>query len=183
MQADLCYIAAGLAATIRRCSFEWYGFVHFSNSTAILMMKPDMLRSSPRQADTQRPALARPPRPAVPTTTPSSAPSAAPQTSHELARAVLAQASSPEARQRQQLESSVRQARNDARADLERQAIRRWKVGDVYAPHDLTGLEMAKWKKLRRKGKLKWDVVDLLGINPIDHYKVSDILILPRLRY
>lgn len=61
-----------------------------------------------------------------------------------------------------------------SRQDLERQMTRRWKVGDIYAPHDLTGVEMAKWKKLRRRGRagLKYDVVDQLAINPIDHYKV-----------
>lgn len=62
--------------------------------------------------------------------------------------------------------------------DLERQVHRRWRVGDVYAPHDLTGVEMAKWKKLRRRGKGmggrgRVDVVDQLGINPIHHYKVG----------
>lgn len=50
---------------------------------------------------------------------------------------------------------------------------RKWKVGDVYAPHDLTGVEMAKWKKLRRKSKSNVDVVDLLGIDPRQHYKVG----------
>lgn len=49
---------------------------------------------------------------------------------------------------------------------------RRWKQGDVYAPHDLTGAEMAKWKKLRRKDKPKHDVLDQLNINPLHHYKV-----------
>lgn len=64
------------------------------------------------------------------------------------------------------------------RLEYDRQIPRRWKVGDVYAPHDLTGVEMAKWKKLRRQGrerggKRRWDVIDQLGINPIDHYKVK----------
>lgn len=49
---------------------------------------------------------------------------------------------------------------------------RKFKVGDVYAPHDLTGVEMSKWKKLRRKGRPKRDVIDQLGINPKEHYKV-----------
>lgn len=57
-------------------------------------------------------------------------------------------------------------------------AIRKWRVGDVYAPHDLTGVEQSKWKKLRRRGKAgvgkgRVDVVDQLGINPVEHYKVS----------
>lgn len=49
---------------------------------------------------------------------------------------------------------------------------RRWMVGDVYAPHDLSGLEQSKWKRLRRRTKPKQDVFDQLGINPIHHYKV-----------
>lgn len=81
------------------------------------------------------------------------------------------------AARRKQLEeqrSAENMSRTYQREDLERQVTRRWKVGDVYAPHDLTGVEMAKWKKLRRKGArgVKWDVVDQLGINPVDHYKV-----------
>ena len=62
--------------------------------------------------------------------------------------------------------------RQFSRADLERQVTRRFKVGDVYAPHDLTGVEMSKWKQIRRKGKQKVDVVDQLGIDPREHYKV-----------
>jgi small subunit ribosomal protein S18 len=58
--------------------------------------------------------------------------------------------------------------------DLDRQVTRRWKAGDVYAPHDLSGIEMAKWKKLRRKDRPRYDVLDLLGIDPLQHYKVRD---------
>ena len=63
--------------------------------------------------------------------------------------------------------------RDWTREDLERQVTRRWRVGDVYAPHDLSGAEAAKWKKLRRKGKTQIDVLDQLGINPKQHYKAS----------
>lgn len=49
-----------------------------------------------------------------------------------------------------------------------RQMPRRWKVGDVYAPKDLSPLEMKKWKSRQSK---KQDIVDLLGFNPIDNYK------------
>lgn len=63
--------------------------------------------------------------------------------------------------------------RDWSRADLERQQVRKWNVGDVYAPHDLSGTEAAKWKKLRRRGKPNYDIMDQLGINPIHHYKVS----------
>lgn len=53
--------------------------------------------------------------------------------------------------------------------DLEKQQTRKWKEGDVYAPHDLSPVEMEKWRR-RRKGER--DVFDMLGMNPIDEYKV-----------
>lgn len=56
--------------------------------------------------------------------------------------------------------------------DYEMQMTRRWRTGDVYAPHDLSGIEMAKWKKVRRKGKSRWDVLDQLGMDPREYYKV-----------
>ncbi|KAF1356641.1 ribosomal protein S18 [Delphinella strobiligena] len=57
------------------------------------------------------------------------------------------------------------------RQELERQLTRRWKSGDVYAPHDLSGVEMSKWRQLQPKAKPKKDVFDMLNINPLDHYK------------
>lgn len=53
--------------------------------------------------------------------------------------------------------------------DLSKQINRRWKAGDVYAPHDLSPIEMAKWKK---RGNPTVDVFDVLDLNPIDEYKV-----------
>lgn len=55
--------------------------------------------------------------------------------------------------------------------DLERQMPRlpNWQVGDVYAPHDLSAVEAAKWRK--RKSSQR-DVFDVLGINPLGEYKV-----------
>jgi hypothetical protein len=50
-----------------------------------------------------------------------------------------------------------------------RQMPRRWKVGDVYAPRDLSPAEMMKWRKGRAPNK---DVVDMLGFNPLDNYRV-----------
>lgn len=46
---------------------------------------------------------------------------------------------------------------------------RHWKAGDVYAPHDLSPAEMRKW---RSRQPPKKDVMDLLGANPLDMYKV-----------
>jgi len=57
--------------------------------------------------------------------------------------------------------------------DLERQQWRKWKAGDVYAPHDLSPVEMGKWKVRRTGGR---DVFDMLGINPLMEYKVRFFL-------
>ncbi|MCJ1295585.1 WD40 repeat-like protein [Xylographa carneopallida] len=54
--------------------------------------------------------------------------------------------------------------------DLERMQVRRWKVGNVYAPHDLSPAEMKKWRQKTRPDR---DVFDALAINPIDHYMVN----------
>lgn len=50
-----------------------------------------------------------------------------------------------------------------------REMPRRWQVGDVYSPHDLSPVEMDKW---RRKNARQGDVIDALGLKPLDMYKV-----------
>ncbi|GAB7344411.1 hypothetical protein MBLNU457_2263t1 [Dothideomycetes sp. NU457] len=55
--------------------------------------------------------------------------------------------------------------------DMSKQITRRWRAGDVYAPHDLTGVEMSKWKKVHQKGRPKKDAFDVLRLNPLDLYK------------
>jgi small subunit ribosomal protein S18 len=52
---------------------------------------------------------------------------------------------------------------------LARQITRRFRAGDVYAPHDLSEVEMAKWKKRDRPQQ---DVFDVLDFKPMDHYRV-----------
>jgi len=52
---------------------------------------------------------------------------------------------------------------------LTKQIARRWKEGDVYAPKDLNGIEMAKWKF---QSKPTRDVFDILDLNPLDNYSV-----------
>lgn len=47
---------------------------------------------------------------------------------------------------------------------------RKWKAGDVYAPHDLSSVEMKRWM-YRRPGTT--DAFDVLGIDPSTQYKVS----------
>jgi small subunit ribosomal protein S18 len=61
-------------------------------------------------------------------------------------------------------------------ADLSKQITRRWKAGDVYAPHDLSEVEMAKWKKRERPNR---DAFDVLDFNPMDHYRVRTPLLRP----
>ncbi|KAN0108749.1 ribosomal protein S18 [Hyaloscypha variabilis] len=58
-------------------------------------------------------------------------------------------------------------------ADLSKQITRRWKAGDVYAPHDLSEVEMAKWKK---REKPQHDAFDILDLNPLDHYRNFSIM-------
>lgn len=55
-------------------------------------------------------------------------------------------------------------------SDLTRHIHRRWKAGDIYAPHDLTSTEMQKWRK---RGKPEYDAFDMLDLNPIEEYKVG----------
>ncbi|CAK7268667.1 hypothetical protein SEPCBS119000_003178 [Sporothrix epigloea] len=61
--------------------------------------------------------------------------------------------------------------------DYARHLPRRWNQGDVYAPHDLSPLEALKWK---RAAQPKEDIVDMLGINPLDEYRnfrmISDFM-------
>jgi hypothetical protein len=40
----------------------------------------------------------------------------------------------------------------------------------VYAPHDLSAVEMAKWKN---RGRPTHDVFDVLDFKPMEHYRVS----------
>ncbi|KAF3760875.1 putative 37S ribosomal protein S18, partial [Cryphonectria parasitica EP155] len=54
------------------------------------------------------------------------------------------------------------------RSDMSRQMTRSWKMGDVYAPHDISHVEMLKWRQPKRPTK---DILDILGLNPLDHYK------------
>ncbi|KAH9217678.1 ribosomal protein S18 [Leptodontidium sp. 2 PMI_412] len=52
--------------------------------------------------------------------------------------------------------------------DLSKQISRRWRAGDIYAPHDLSEVEMAKWKK---RTQPHHDVFDVLNLNPEEHYR------------
>lgn len=60
---------------------------------------------------------------------------------------------------------------SERRAQFQRQIYRKWQPGDVYSPHDLTGTEQKKWKLGRKKPQS--DAFDVLGINPVNEYKVG----------
>ncbi|KAI1133421.1 ribosomal protein S18 [Nemania abortiva] len=57
--------------------------------------------------------------------------------------------------------------------DFIRQLPRRWRAGDVYAPHDMSPSEMVKW---RRNTARKEDLVDLLGLRPLDMYRNFSVI-------
>jgi len=57
----------------------------------------------------------------------------------------------------------------ETRRGLQRQSPRRWSAGQIYAPHDLSSVEASKYAVMRRRPQR--DVFDLLGSNPLKHYK------------
>jgi small subunit ribosomal protein S18 len=59
-------------------------------------------------------------------------------------------------------------AQSESRA-LERFQTRDYKPGDVYAPHDLSPMEMKKWGKRKSPST---DAFDALNLKPMDLYKV-----------
>ncbi|KAI1820483.1 ribosomal protein S18 [Xylaria intraflava] len=59
----------------------------------------------------------------------------------------------------------VKRNRND---DYMRHLARRWHLGDVYSPHDMSPSEMSKW---RQNSAPKKDIVRLLGLRPLDMYR------------
>jgi small subunit ribosomal protein S18 len=61
---------------------------------------------------------------------------------------------------------------SERRAQYQRQIYRKWQPGDVYAPHDLSGVEQKKWKFGRKRPQE--DAFDILGVNPVLEYKVGD---------
>ncbi|KAI8966549.1 ribosomal protein S18 [Daldinia sp. FL1419] len=64
------------------------------------------------------------------------------------------------------IEEEMRQSiKND---DYLRQLTRRWRPGDVYAPHDMSSSEMNKWRRTQAR---KRDLVDVLGLRPLDMYR------------
>ena len=106
--------------------------------------------------------------------TPAAAPAVAPMPARDaFGFANKAVASIADSNNRARLAEETRNlARGADRKGLETQQIRRWNVGDVYAPNDLSGVEQSKWKRQKQKPRPRWDVLDQLNIKPMDHYKV-----------
>jgi len=77
------------------------------------------------------------------------------------------------ARSGTQLSTVQEMEKHKLAADLSRQISRRWKAGDVYAPHDLSAVEMAKWKS---RGRPERDVFDVLALDPLEEYKNFSIM-------
>jgi len=65
-------------------------------------------------------------------------------------------------------------AESERLAQYQRQIFRKWQPGDVYAPHDLSGIEQRKWKQGRKRPQE--DAFDILGINPVLEYKNFTIM-------
>ena len=139
-------------------------------------MTLDLMRASRNESSTQQPRSRDRTAPLPTNPTSNAAPTPGLRTSIDIARDTIRESTAAR-RQREEAQRLADMQRTYNRKDLEGQVTRRWKLGDVYAPHDLSGAEMAKWKKVRRRGKQKVDVVDQLGINPIDHYKVCMALL------
>ncbi|KAI1363081.1 ribosomal protein S18 [Xylaria arbuscula] len=76
---------------------------------------------------------------------------------------------SPAGRQR----ISEELGKRNVNADYMRQLPRRWRAGDVYSPHDMSPSEVAKWRKTTAR---RQDLVDLLGLRPLDMYRNFSVI-------
>ncbi|KAH8171358.1 ribosomal protein s18 domain-containing protein [Sarocladium implicatum] len=75
--------------------------------------------------------------------------------------------------QKRQADSAERVKENKIAKDLLKQLPRKWKAGEIYAPHDLSPNEMQKWKK---RSPAQGDLVDALNLSPTDMYKNFSII-------
>ncbi|KAI1331619.1 ribosomal protein S18 [Xylariaceae sp. FL0255] len=69
------------------------------------------------------------------------------------------------------VEESLRN--RNAQVEYLRQLPRRWNPGEVYAPHDISASEMNKWRTNRKR---QTDVVELLGLRPLDMYRNFSVI-------
>lgn len=91
------------------------------------------------------------------------------QERHDLVDRIRSSNYSPQNKARQASISRTEVDRHALNVAIERQQFRRWKPGDVYAPHDLSSVEMRKWSK--RRG-VQGDVFEALDLDPRSEYKV-----------
>jgi hypothetical protein len=136
---------------------------------------PDVLRS-PSSRISNAKSRSR----SAPTATAAGTSSSSPNTSssrYDLLRSYGASIPRNSAERRADIQRGLRES--EERKDWEQQMTRKFKEGDVYAPHDLSAAEARKWKAkknpvvaaLNVKGK-KADAFDLLKLNPLKEYKV-----------
>ncbi|OIW29021.1 ribosomal protein S18 [Coniochaeta ligniaria NRRL 30616] len=102
-------------------------------------------------------------------------PSRSPSGSHDALSSIIRnssgrRAASAEQKKEKTLEGLRARTTSD---NYSRQMPRNWKAGDVYAPHDLSPAEMRKW---RSRNAPKRDVMDVLGVNPLDLYKNFSVI-------
>ncbi|KAI1112190.1 ribosomal protein S18 [Nemania sp. NC0429] len=72
---------------------------------------------------------------------------------------------------RQNVEDMIRDSRTQD--EFMRQMTRRWRAGEVYSPYDLSPAEMNKWRKRTAR---RQDLVDLLGLRPLDMYRNFSVI-------
>lgn len=150
-----------------QCS-PWSAFRAFSSSPAVA--------SPPREPPHPQPhhQTARPPTPSSSSSLLSisadrhkRAPSVRAMRPGEAAAKMMNRYTDKQNRSRLESVEALRNSKNSA--DYLKQMPRRWDAGDVYSPHDLSPVEMQKWRKRSLRSN---DVVDALGIRPLDMYKV-----------
>ncbi|KAK3672156.1 hypothetical protein LTR78_007909 [Recurvomyces mirabilis] len=149
-----------------------------SATSAITELLEASRSQNEQQPRHQRLNLSHPNRRTSPSANPDRDPSSASASSpaqrtnlHELGVNLIRQTRNNQATTEQRLTDI---SRDTTRRELEQQIPRRFRPGDIYAPHDLSGVEMSKWKRLRRKPRVPShgrDVLDQLGIDPRKEYK------------
>ncbi|EMC95632.1 hypothetical protein BAUCODRAFT_148523 [Baudoinia panamericana UAMH 10762] len=130
----------------------------------------ELLKATRGDNGAQRNLSSQPPPSSTAATGPPIAATSSSNAAFDLARKTVQETTGT--RRKSQL--AEREARLSSRKDYEQQMPRRWKAGDIYSPHDLSGVEASKWKKIRRKPRVRGqgrDVLDQLGIDPREHYK------------
>ncbi|KFG81341.1 putative 37S ribosomal protein S18 [Metarhizium anisopliae] len=155
------------ACALRAQCSPWSTFRAFSSSPAVA--------SPPREPPHPQPhhQTARPPTPSSSSSLLSisadrhkRAPSVRAMRPGEAAAKMMNRYTDKQNRSRLESVEALRNSKNSA--DYLKQMPRRWDAGDVYSPHDLSPVEMQKWRKRSLRSN---DVVDALGIRPLDMYK------------